>query len=58
MHDTLFKQILLLLENMKSSVDGVSKTTSGQIEAVSIHKPTLEDVFIRRTGRRFEEAQA
>jgi ABC-2 type transport system ATP-binding protein len=30
----------------------------GQIDAISIHKPTLEDVFIHRTGRRFEEAQA
>jgi ABC-2 type transport system ATP-binding protein len=26
----------------------------GQIDAVSIRKPTLEDVFIRLTGRRFE----
>jgi ABC-2 type transport system ATP-binding protein len=30
----------------------------GQIEAISIHKPTLEDVFVRRTGRRFEETPA
>lgn len=32
----------------------------GQIDAVSISKPTLEDVFIRRTGHRFwnEDAQA
>ncbi|HUJ10411.1 MAG TPA: ATP-binding cassette domain-containing protein [Verrucomicrobiae bacterium] len=26
----------------------------GQIEAISIHKPTLEDVFIRMTGHRFD----
>jgi ABC-2 type transport system ATP-binding protein len=26
----------------------------GQIDAVSIHKPSLEDVFIRLTGHRFE----
>jgi ABC-2 type transport system ATP-binding protein len=26
----------------------------GQIDSVSVHKPTLEDVFIRLTGRRFE----
>jgi ABC-2 type transport system ATP-binding protein len=26
----------------------------GQIDAISIHKPTLEDVFIRLTGHRFE----
>ncbi len=25
----------------------------GQIDSVTVHKPTLEDVFIRRTGRRF-----
>jgi ABC-2 type transport system ATP-binding protein len=30
----------------------------GQIDAISIHKPTLEDVFIQRTGRRFEEVAA
>jgi ABC-2 type transport system ATP-binding protein len=30
----------------------------GQIDAISIHKPTLEDVFVHRTGRRFEETQA
>jgi ABC-2 type transport system ATP-binding protein len=30
----------------------------GQIDAISIHKPTLEDVFIHRTGRRFEEVTA
>lgn len=30
----------------------------GQIDAISIHKPTLEDVFVRRTGRRFEEVAA
>ncbi|MBI2923714.1 MAG: ATP-binding cassette domain-containing protein [Planctomycetes bacterium] len=27
----------------------------GQVEAVTVAKPTLEDVFIRRTGRRFGE---
>ena len=30
----------------------------GQIDAVSIHKPTLEDVFIRLTGHRFEGDEA
>ena len=31
----------------------------GEIDAVSVSKPTLEDVFIRRTGHRFwnEDAQ-
>jgi ABC-2 type transport system ATP-binding protein len=32
----------------------------GAIDAVSVSKPTLEDVFIRRTGHRFwnEEAES
>ena len=30
----------------------------GQIDAVSVHKPTLEDVFVRVTGHRFEESAA
>ncbi len=30
----------------------------GQIDAISIHKPTLEDVFVRCTGRRFDEVAA
>jgi ABC-2 type transport system ATP-binding protein len=29
----------------------------GQIDAVSVHKPTLEDVFIRLTGHQFEGEQ-
>lgn len=28
----------------------------GQIDAVSVHKPTLEDVFVHLTGHRFEDA--
>ena len=27
---------------------------SGEIQAVSLGKPTLEDVFIRETGREFQ----
>jgi ABC-2 type transport system ATP-binding protein len=30
----------------------------GQIDAVSVHKPTLEDVFIHLTGHRFEGDEA
>lgn len=30
----------------------------GQIDAVSVHKPTLEDVFVRLTGHRFEGGEA
>jgi ABC-2 type transport system ATP-binding protein len=29
----------------------------GQIDAISVHKPTLEDVFIRLTGHQFEGEQ-
>jgi len=36
---------------------GMVEAFPGQIDAISIHKPTLEDVFVHRTGRRFEETQ-
>jgi ABC-2 type transport system ATP-binding protein len=41
-------------------VTDVVEAFPGQIDAVSVSKPTLEDVFIRRTGHRFwnEDAQA
>jgi ABC-2 type transport system ATP-binding protein len=41
-------------------VTEVVEAFPGEIEAVSVSKPTLEDVFIRRTGHRFwnEDAQA
>ncbi len=29
----------------------------GQIDAVTVSKPTLEDVFIRQTGHRFWQAE-
>lgn len=41
-------------------VTDVVEAFPGEIDAVSVSKPTLEDVFIRRTGHRFwnEDAQA
>jgi ABC-2 type transport system ATP-binding protein len=40
-------------------ITDVVETFPGEIDAVSVSKPTLEDVFIRRTGHRFwnEDAQ-
>jgi len=34
-------------------VTDVVEAFPGEIEGVSVHKPSLEDVFIRRTGHRF-----
>jgi ABC-2 type transport system ATP-binding protein len=41
-------------------ITDVVEAFPGEIDAVSVSKPTLEDVFIRRTGHRFwnEDAQA
>ncbi len=30
---------------------------SDQIEAITVGKPTLEDVFVHETGHRFEESE-
>jgi ABC-2 type transport system ATP-binding protein len=40
-------------ENGHRFVTDVVEAFPGQIEAVSVSKPTLEDVFIHRTGHRF-----
>ena len=37
------------VENIQVKVD----RKSGEIEAISVSKPTLEDVFIHRTGHKF-----
>jgi ABC-2 type transport system ATP-binding protein len=34
-------------------VTDIVESFPGEIESISISKPTLEDVFIRRTGHRF-----
>jgi ABC-2 type transport system ATP-binding protein len=38
-------------------VTDVVEAFPGEIEAVSIAKPSLEDIFIRRTGHRFWSEQ-
>lgn len=52
-------QVRVERENGHRFVTDVVEAFPGEIEAVSISKPTLEDVFIHRTGHRFwtEESQ-
>ena len=40
-------------EGPHAIVTDVVEAFPGEIEGVSVHKPSLEDVFIRRTGHRF-----
>jgi ABC-2 type transport system ATP-binding protein len=42
-------------QNAHAFVSNVAETFSGAIESVTLSKPTLEDVFIARTGHRFWE---
>lgn len=44
-------------ENAHSFVSQAIESFSGMIESVTLSKPTLEDVFIARTGHRFWEDQ-
>jgi ABC-2 type transport system ATP-binding protein len=46
-------KVRLELENGHRFVAGVVESFPGEIEAVSVSKPSLEDVFIHRTGHRF-----
>ncbi len=46
-------RVRLEIENGHRFVTGVVEAFPGEIDGVSIHKPSLEDVFIRRTGHRF-----
>jgi ABC-2 type transport system ATP-binding protein len=50
----------LEIESGHRFVTDVVEAFPGEIEGVSVHKPSLEDVFIRRTGHRFwtEESDA
>jgi ABC-2 type transport system ATP-binding protein len=52
-------KVRLERENGHRFITDVVEAFPGKIEAVSVSKPTLEDVFIRRTGHRFwnEEQQ-
>ncbi len=46
-------KIRLELENGHQFVPEVVEAFPGEIDSISVAKPTLEDVFIRRTGHRF-----
>jgi len=46
-------QVRLEIENGHRFVTDVVEAFPGEIEGVSVHKPSLEDAFIRRTGHRF-----
>jgi len=47
------KQVRLEIENGHRFITDVVEAFPGEIEGVSVHKPSLEDVFIHRTGHRF-----
>ena len=46
-------QVRLEKQNGHRFITDVVEAFPGEIEAVSVSKPSLEDVFIRRTGHRF-----
>ena len=46
-------KVRLELENGHQFVPEVVEAFPGEIDSISVSKPTLEDVFIRRTGHRF-----
>ncbi len=47
------KQVRLEIENGHRFVPDVVEAFPGEVQSLSVSKPTLEDVFIRRTGHRF-----
>jgi ABC-2 type transport system ATP-binding protein len=49
----LAQQVRIELENGHRFITGIVEAFPGEIQAVSVSKPTLEDVFIHRTGHRF-----
>jgi ABC-2 type transport system ATP-binding protein len=46
-------RVRIEIENGHRFVTDVVEAFPGEIQGVSVHKPSLEDVFIRRTGHRF-----
>jgi ABC-2 type transport system ATP-binding protein len=46
-------QVRIEMENGHRFITGVVEAFPGEIQAVRVSKPTLEDVFIHRTGHRF-----
>jgi len=54
LHPTVLDhQVRIEIENGHRFVPDVVEAFPGEIQGVSVHKPSLEDVFIRRTGHRF-----
>ena len=53
------KHVRLEIENGHRFVPDVVEAFPGEIQSLSVSKPTLEDVFIHRTGHKFwnEEAE-
>jgi len=49
----LHEQVRIERENGHRFITDVVEAFPGEIEAISVSKPTLEDVFIHRTGHRF-----
>ena len=47
------KQVRLEIENGHRFVPDVVEAFPGEIQSLSVSKPTLEDVFIHRTGHKF-----
>ena len=47
------KQVRIELENGHRFITGLVEAFPGEVQAVRVSKPTLEDVFIHRTGHRF-----
>ena len=50
---TLGNKVRIELEQGHRFVTGLVEAFPGEIQSVSVSKPTLEDVFIHRTGHRF-----
>lgn len=54
LHPTVLDgRVRLEIEGGHRFVTNVVEAFPGEIDGVSVHKPSLEDVFIRRTGHRF-----
>jgi ABC-2 type transport system ATP-binding protein len=51
------KRVRLEIENGHHFVPEVVEAFPGDIQSISVSKPTLEDVFIHRTGHRFWNAE-
>ena len=54
LHPTVLdSRVRIEIENGHRFVTEVVEAFPGEIQGISVHKPSLEDVFIRRTGHRF-----